>query len=63
MHAERGVTKTKTGEVAEGRNIAATAAIHPAHSGGDINLLFERPVGNLHGKEKNDKHVNDGSVR
>ena len=42
--------KTETGEVAYGRNIAATAAIHPAHSGGDVDLLFEGPVGNLHGK-------------
>ena len=50
IDAERGVFETETGEVADARNITATATVHPAHSSGDVDLLFERPVGNLHGK-------------
>ena len=50
-HAEGGVIKTETGEVADGRSIAAAAApVHPTHSSGDVDLLFQRPVGNLHEK-------------
>ena len=50
IHAEGGVIKTETRKVADGSNIAATTAVHPAHSSGDVDLLFERPSGNLHGK-------------
>ena len=49
IHTEGRVIKTEAREVADERDIAATAAVHKAHSGGDIDLLFERPVGNLHG--------------
>ena len=52
IHAEGAVIKTETGEVADGRDIAATTAVHPAHSSGDVDLLFERPAGNLHGKKR-----------
>jgi hypothetical protein len=54
IHAEGGVCKTEAGEVADGRNIATTAADHPAHTSGHVDFLFERPVGNLHGKQNDD---------
>jgi len=49
-HSEGRVFKTETREVGDGCDVPDAAAIFPAYASSDVDLLFERPGGNLDAK-------------